>query len=88
MWPRAEIDQIAATIRCDTLSIFDLAADRGNLEWISLEQVQCLLFSQYKALEDLFLTGNLFGAFVNRLVVFLGEFLYVTRNKLVMFFGK
>ena len=88
MWPCAEIDQIATTIRCDTLSIFDLAADRGNFEWIGLEQVQGLLFSQDKAFEDLFLTGDLFGAFVNRFVVFLGEFLYVMQNKLGMFFGK
>ena len=77
VWPSAEIDQITTTIRCDTLSIFDLAADRGNLEWIGLKQVQSLFLSQDKALEDLFLAGDLFGAFVNRFVVFLGEFLYV-----------
>ena len=78
---RAEIDQIAAAIRCDALAILNFPADSRNLERIGLEQVQSLRFGEDETLEDLLLTGDLFGAFVDRLVVFLGKFLYQAKRR-------
>lgn len=44
--PRAQINQVTAAVRCDTLSILYLTTDRGNLERIVLKQIQGLFFRQ------------------------------------------
>lgn len=53
MGSRAQINQVTASVRSDTLAILDLGADGRHFEWVGLEEGQSLLFGQDEALERL-----------------------------------
>ena len=75
MRARAHINQITAAICRDTLAILYLAIDHGLLERVMFEHLQSLFLGQDKAFKRLLFTCNFLGALIDRLVVFIGEFL-------------
>ena len=72
---RAHINQITAAVCRDTFAILYLAIDHGLLERVMLEHLQSLFLGQDKAFKRLLFTCNFLGALIDRLVVFIGEFL-------------
>ena len=73
----AQINQIATLVSSHALAVLNLGADRLDLERISLEECQGLLFRQDKALELLVITANLLCHFLDNSVVFFVEHLRV-----------
>ena len=75
MRARAHVNQITAAVCRDALAIFYLTIDHGLLERIMLEHFQSLLLRQNKAFKRLLFTCNFLGALIDRIIVFVREFL-------------
>lgn len=74
----AQINQIATLVSSHALAVLNLGADRLDLERISLEECQGLLFRQDKALELLVITANLLCHFLDNSVVFFVEHIFAS----------
>ena len=71
----AQVNEVAASVCSDTLSISNLTSDGRDLEWVCAEEGQCFFLGQDKTFKSLLLAGNFLGALLNSGVVFLGEML-------------
>ena len=72
----AQVNEVAASVCSDTLSISNLTSDGRDLEWVCAEEGQCFFLGQDKTFKRLLLAGNFLGALLNSGVVFLSKMLY------------
>ena len=73
MWASAQINKTSTSVSSHFASVWDLAGDQGDLEWVATEKSERFFFGQHKSREGLRRCYDFGGGFFNVFVVFFSE---------------